>query len=136
MVSGGTAGMSTGGSAGTAPCGTNQKRCNGACVPQLPVNGCGATACTACPPAPAFGLSTCNPMGACAFDCLPGYRISGNACVPSIDAGGDGGMGDGGVRCGTTNCVPCPPPHITCCERTTGLSCLCAPPEYVSTLCR
>jgi hypothetical protein len=138
VLSGGTAGMSTGGSAGAAPCGTNQKRCNSVCVERTPQNGCNATACTACPgPAPANGVLTCNPMGACTFDCLPGYMISGNTCVPSTGTGGSGGTGDGGsLRCGSTNCVPCTPPHVTCCERTTGLSCLCAPPDYVSTLCR
>ena len=138
MVSGGAAGASTGGSGGEAPCGTTQKRCNGACMERTPQNGCNSTACTACPgPAPANGLLTCNSMGECAFDCLPGYTISGNACAPSTGTGGTGGTGDGGtVRCGSTNCVPCTPPHITCCERTTGLSCLCAPPDYVATLCR
>jgi hypothetical protein len=138
IASGGAAGTSTDGSGGEAPCGTNQKRCNGACVERTPLNGCNGTACTACPgPAPAYGSLTCNPMGECAFDCLPGYVISGNGCVSSTDAGGDGGMGDGGsVRCGSTNCVPCSPPHITCCERTTGNACLCAPPDYASTLCR
>ena len=44
----------------------NQKRCNGVCVQPTPLNGCTDTACTACPGPPAFGLSTCNPMGDCA----------------------------------------------------------------------
>jgi len=62
---------------------------------------------------------------------------SGGDASTSTDAGGSGGTGDGGsVRCGFTNCTPCPSPYIACCDRTTGNSCLCAPPDYVSTLCR
>jgi len=135
--SGGAAGASMGGNGGEAPCGSNQKRCSGACMPRTPLNGCNGTTCTACPgPAPAFGQVTCNAMGECAFDCLPGFKINGNSCVSSTGAGGGTGMTDGGsLVCGFTSCTPCPSPYITCCERTTGNACLCAPPDYASMLC-
>jgi hypothetical protein len=134
-VAGGTGGTtdtggSTQGTAGT--CAANQKLCNGACVAQIPSNGCSAASCSACPiPAPTNGLQMCDAQGQCNFECLSGYQKNGTLCTMggggAGGAGGTSGAGGEPTMCGNDTCHKCFGNQIGCCNKL-GDHCICVFP--------
>ena len=62
--------------------------CGGACVPDSPT-ACGS-ACDTCE-APVNATATCI-VGACSWDCDPGYVACGDACITGTCEGFDGGV--------------------------------------------
>ena len=127
---GGTGGMTgSGGSTQSAggTCASGQKVCAGACVTQVPANGCSATSCSACPiPAPPNGLQTCDDQGQCNFECLSGYQRNGTLCT--MGGGGSAGAGGSPTMCGNDRCGRCFGNLIGCCNQQ-GDHCLCVFPN-------
>jgi hypothetical protein len=69
--------------------------CNGSCLPNNSVEGCGTASCTPCR-VPANGAPTCNAT-VCGFECNSNYHKCGNNCFANNDPN----------NCGST-CTVCP----------------------------